>query len=202
MTIREGSWHARLWRKSYAVCDRCPPTQTNLCPYFWRVIFAPVVILGSMVWNSLSKWIDEQDARDREHRGDRVRVSQSTEADEALTNLLRESESSLWAEVREAGLAVIVVYLGTNLVLLVGLLVFLAAQSLVRAGLMGTLIILGKVLLVIAAVLLALLMIVLLLMFLGSLFKRAWATETIELLWQFIVAKKKQVCPLIEFRSD
>ncbi len=91
----------------------------------------------------------------------------------------------------------IVVYLGTNLVLIVGLILFLAAQSLMQAGLMGVLIILGKVLLVITVALLALLVIVLLLMFLGSLFKGAWATETIELLWQFIVAKKKQVCPLM-----
>lgn len=48
MEIRRDSWHYRLYR---AGSDRFPPPETNLCRYFWRVVWGAtaVTLVCSMV---------------------------------------------------------------------------------------------------------------------------------------------------------
>lgn len=37
MVIRKDSWHYKLYEWSFSI-RQCPPAQTNLCAYFWRVL--------------------------------------------------------------------------------------------------------------------------------------------------------------------
>ena len=47
MVIKENSWHYRVYEFGYSALDRWPPSETNLCRYFWRVMWG--LFLGTMM---------------------------------------------------------------------------------------------------------------------------------------------------------